>query len=324
MQKKQNNKSQFKDWIKNLRVYSEYSFVRKCMSIIRSTKIGRIIILGLMKMFPDIEKSPNKISWMFNRFRNPDQYRKFADERKWVFIIGCTNSGTTLLHALLATHPDIASLHIEGQYLTQVLPTDSKDGLQRVWTENLKIFRNTEADQHIDAIRLIHDWKNYLNNVNASTVLEKTPINSIRSRWLQSVFKNSYFIGIVRDGRAVSEGIARRTKSVSIERAADHWIMTYNLMLDDAKYLKHFNLVKYENLVANSFETVMEVLDFIEEDPKKFQFDVNSVVDIHNIDDVPTAITNFNQKSFDRIPEDIFDKITMQIQPTMKRLGYLN
>jgi hypothetical protein len=322
MQKKQNKNFQLKDWIYKLRSYREYSFVHKCMSIIKSTKIGQNIIIGLKNMIPNIGRSPNEISWMFNRFKNPDKYRKFADKRKWVFIIGCTNSGTTLLHRLLASHPNIASLPGEGQFHTSVLPIPSYHGVGRVWTENLKLFRNTEADQHLDVIRVIHDWKNYLNNINASTVLEKTPTNSLRSRWLQSVFKNSYFIGIVRDGRAVAEGIARRDKDVSIERAADHWVMNYNLMLDDAKYLKYFNLVKYENLVANPFETVMEILDFIEEDPKQYQFDFNSKVDIHNIDNKPTSIKNFNQESFSRIPKDIFDKITMQIQPTMKRLGY--
>lgn len=321
----QNNKNYFislKDWIKKIQSYREYLFVHKCMSIIRNTKFGHKIIRCLKRNFPNIEKSPNKISWMFNRFRNPENYRKFADERKWIFIIGCNNSGTTLLHRLLAFHPNIATLPDEGQFFTTVFPLPSFHGVPRVWTENLKIFRSTEADQHLDGIRLTHDWKNYLSNINSSTVLEKTPSNAIRSRWLQSVFKNSYFIGIVRDGRAVVEGITRREKTVSIERATAHWEMTNNLMLDDAKCLKHFHLVKYEILVANPLKVIEEILQFIDEDPEQFQFDFKNRINVHNIDDKPTSISNFNQKSFDRIPKNKFDEITTQIQPTMRRLGY--
>ena len=73
-------------------------------------------------------------------------------------------------------------------------------GFARVWTERLDKFRMTEENQEYDSVRLIHDWKNYIDDVNLSIVLEKSPPNAIRSRWLQGVFKNSYFIGLSRDG----------------------------------------------------------------------------------------------------------------------------
>lgn len=71
----------------------------------------------------------NMIFWMRNRFRNPDKYREFANSRKWVFIMGCNNSGTSLLHYILGSHPDIASLPREGQFLTAVLPQPDHYGV---------------------------------------------------------------------------------------------------------------------------------------------------------------------------------------------------
>ncbi|MBK9319321.1 MAG: sulfotransferase [Bacteroidetes bacterium] len=47
---------------------------------------------------------------------------KAPEPEKWVFILGCYNSGTTLLHKLLATHSDIGSMPNEGQFYSSQLP----------------------------------------------------------------------------------------------------------------------------------------------------------------------------------------------------------
>jgi hypothetical protein len=190
--------------------YRKLGNIRKWANIINSFKMGQKLGYGLIHRFPYITSVPNKFLWMWNRFKYPEIYHKYADARKWVFIMGCTNSGTSLLHQLLAPHPDISTMPLEGQFLSSVLTHPDFKGYPRIWTEQLDQFRLTEVDLQPDSVRLIHDWKNYLDNVNAFTVLEKTPFNSIRSRWLQGLFKNSYFIGMVRDGRAVAEGISRR------------------------------------------------------------------------------------------------------------------
>jgi hypothetical protein len=111
-------------------------------------------------------------------------------------------------------------------------------------------------------------------------------------------------------------------KNIKIERGAAHWVKNNNVILDDAEYLKNFQMVKYEELVENPQETIMNLYRFIGLDPEKHQFNFQGNLFIHNIDDEPSPITNFNQKSFDRIPPNTFRKITEQIKPTMQRLGY--
>ena len=302
----------------------DYGFLQKWIATINSTHSGEKFIKRLRKVAPCISDSPNHISWMWNKLRKPDKYREFADKRKWVFILGCSNSGTTLLHHLLSSHPDIATLPDEGQFYTKVLPSVVKGGLPRVWTEDLDTYRMTETDRQYDSLRMIHDWKNFLSNVSAPAVLEKSPPNTIRSRWLQSIFENSFFIGLVRDGRAVAEGINRRSwiKGINFDRTIAHWIKANTLMLDDAKQLKNFQLVRYEDLAENPKKTILELIRFIGEDPEKYKFDFDEKIDIHNIKNEPNTIKNFNQKSFDRIPPDTFKMLTTKIKPMMERLGY--
>lgn len=273
-------------------------------------------------MFRSIALLLNMIFWMRNRFRNPDKYWEFANSRKWVFIMGCTNSGTSLLHYLLGSHPDIASLPREGQFLTNALPQPDHYEVGRMWTEKIDLFRATEADRgKYDAVRLIHDWANNFDKITASTVLEKTPQNAIRSRWLQSVFKNSYFIAVARDGRAVAEGISRK-EGVDIDRGIAHWIKANTIMLDDASFLKNFKLVRYEDLTAKPNEVALGLFKFIGVDPDVYRFDFQQKLHIDNINYKPSVISNFNQKSFDRIPPHVLKEISAKIKPVMKRLGY--
>jgi hypothetical protein len=306
----------------NNKINGKNAGLRKWAAKLNKTKIGYLLIDRITSHFPDTMVLPNKISWFWNRFRDPAVYKSYADSRKWIFILGCSNSGTTLLHDLLAFHSEIGSLPLEGQSLTRVLPRPKDLGFDRRWSENPKLFTMTEDDTHYDSARLIHDWKNCLDNINASTILEKTPINVARTRWLQSVFKNSYFIGIVRDGRAVAEGITRRSYGNSFSRAIEHWKNVNDIMLENAKYLKHFRFIKYEDLVKNPRQTIFDLLKFIKIDENNYKHNFEDELLIHNINEEPAAITDFNQKSFDRIPKEIFDQLTDQIKPMMQRLGY--
>ena len=53
------------------------------------------------------------------------QQRLQLGNHYWLFILGLNNSGTTLLHDLLKSHPAMRWLPNEGQYLTGALPLRS-------------------------------------------------------------------------------------------------------------------------------------------------------------------------------------------------------
>ena len=132
--------------------------------------------------------------------------------KAWLFIVGCYNSGTTLLANLLSAHPDISVLPTEGQFLTDQLTRDYEVGLGRMWHKREDLFRLTENDVGPDATRIKKEWGLRLDRSRA-VLVEKSPPNTPRTRWLQANFENSHFLSIVRNGYAVAEGIVRKGRA---------------------------------------------------------------------------------------------------------------
>jgi hypothetical protein len=58
--------------------------------------------------------------------------------------------------------------------------------------------------------RLLFDWLEALGTPLSPRILEKTTANAVRMRWLHQAFPRSAFIGVVRNGYAVAEGIRRK------------------------------------------------------------------------------------------------------------------
>ena len=56
-----------------------------------------------------------------------------AQPTRWVFIIGCYNSGTTLLARLLERHSEIQTLPGEGVVFSDVLTRPEEFGWPRLW-----------------------------------------------------------------------------------------------------------------------------------------------------------------------------------------------
>jgi len=186
---------------------------------------------------------------------------------KWVFLVGCNNSGTTMLNHFLGLHPDIDPLRREGQDSPCMpSPSDYPDGhgfkLGRVWSEKAEIFRVPEVE---NVEQLKQSWLAMRVSKGGKYVMEKSPPNTVRSIWLQDNFPDSRFIGIVRNGYAVSEGIKRRKReSINYERAARHWCKSNKIMLCDSKFLEYFRLVKYENFVVNPSKELYCLESFLE------------------------------------------------------------
>lgn len=264
----------------------------------------------------------NTISWRRHWGENcPEKINSFAQKKKWVFILGCNNSGTTLLHHLLSGHPDISIMPAEGHFLTSVLSVPMTLDVGRLWTEKLDHFRLTETNQRLNGAKLVHDWSNHVVKKNRSVILEKSPPDMVRSRWLQTIFQCSYFIGLTRNGYAVAEGVARR-KHVEMARGARHWVKANRVMLEDAGYLRRFKLIKYEDLVEDTRRVLLEILEFIGVEIKRYDFDLKANFRLSNIQKVNSGIRNFNAASIRKIPPDAFKKLSIEIEPMMKELGY--
>lgn len=228
-----------------------------------------------------------------------------ASPEKWVFVVGCYNSGTTLLRQVLASHPLISALPEEGQYLTDQLPSDHELGLSRMWVEREDLYRLNETSEGPDVLRLKKEWGSRLDR-SKPIFLDQTPANSARTRWLQKHFAPAYFIAVVRNGYAVAEGIRRKAQPIHrrngwpIEMAARQWRRANEILLEESQCLDRILWVAYEKLCDEPNLVLNEVAEFLGVDIAK-DLDLSSAWSVH---ERSQAIQNLNAVSLQRLTSD--------------------
>ncbi len=237
----------------------------------------------------------------------------------WIFILGVNNSGTTVLTRLLQQHPEIRGLPREGQILSNAFPRPRYNGVGRLWSLRPDLFHWTEAHDPAPAARVRYDWLPHFPR-GRGFLLEKSPPNTLRSRWLQRYFAPAHFLGIVRSPYATCEGIRRRS-GCDLADAARHWSTSMEIMLSDAEHLERFYWFRYEDLTAEPDCYLGRIEQFL---GLETPFDRAGVttVNAHSIDGTTTGLRNMNPKSLARLQPDDFDTINRIAGPTMERLGY--
>jgi hypothetical protein len=245
------------------------------------------------------------------RVLSADGRRRRAEKRLsvgdsfWLFVLGCNNSGTTLLLRVLESHGGIRSLGAEGQKLTRALKTPKELGVRRVWSKRMDYFRMTEEDDSSPVPRILYDWS-WRYPAPPGILLEKSPPNTVRSRWIQENFRPSRFIATIRSPYGVCEGMRRR-EGMSIEDAATHWSMVNRVLWEDMPALEKCLFYRYEDLCANPEDLLSRIEEFLElESPFERSLLLGDELRVHNIEGQPQKLQNMNPKSIARLsPEDI-------------------
>jgi hypothetical protein len=235
-----------------------------------------------------------------------------------VFIVGCYNSGTTLIHDLLATHPLVGSMPDEGQFFQDQLTVPRDVGLLRLWAlDHDRFWLDETGGAGIDVERLKRQWGSRFNDAGRPVLLEKSPTNAARTRWLSHHFENAHFIGIVREGRAVAEGIRRKTGH-DIEQGAWQWVRSNEIMLRDFECLPRKLLLRYERLAEAPDAVLAEVLAFLELPPAP-EGVAGKAWRIH---EQTSIIRNMNPESLQRLDEKDLRVLDAIAGSMLDRLGY--
>ena len=243
---------------------------------------------------------------------------------KWVFIVGCYNSGTTLLNRVLSNHHKISSLPTEGHFLTDQFPSEFNIGISRMWMYREDLYRLTEKDTGPDVIRIKKEWNMRMLNRSKPVYLEKSPQNGARTRWLQEHFENSHFIAMIRNGYAVSEGIHRKAKPVHrigkwpIETCAKQWCHSNRVLKEDSAYLEKIMWVRYEEFTEQPQNVLNNILGFIGLE-KNEDFDVKQQWKIHERSE---NIVNMNNENIARLSEEDIQKINDVAGECLVEFGY--
>lgn len=266
----------------------------------------------------------NPKKWLKKRLRGLQlawlgRYGEMRNPRQWVFVLGCYNSGTTLLHDVLANHPDIARLPREGQYCTDQLLVPGDVGLARSWALAPERFTLDEgSDSGPDPLRIKRQWSTLMSPASNPVFLEKSIPNAGRIRWLNSHFENAYFIAIIRNGFAVSEGI-RRKAGLPVKQAARQWATANRIMLEDLGTVERSLVITYEEFTRDPGETLARIFAFLDlpahqESADGRQWKIHGVV---------SSIRDMNQRSIDRLQQQDRDVIRQEAGALLRQFGYL-
>ena len=198
----------------------------------------------------------------------------FTDHR-YIFVCGLHRSGTSVLFRSLRDHPDVsgfqgtASPEDEGMHLQTVYPPSGKYGGAGAFGFHPEAHLTESSPLMTDANRqkLVSEWSQYW-DLNKTYLLEKSPPNIIRTRFLQAMFPNSYFIVMLRHPLAVSYATQRWYRNFKINwrsfpRIFEHWLICHELFREDQKQLTNSFVVKYEEFVAEPYEWVNKMYHFL-------------------------------------------------------------
>jgi hypothetical protein len=238
----------------------------------------------------------------------------------WLFILGVNNSGTTLLTNLLKAHPEICALPAEGQLLTESLPRPDRLGVVRIWTRRMDVFRWTEENDPTPALQAKLDWLGHLPCA-PGIILEKSPPNTLRSRWLQAFFRPSRFIAMIRSPFAVCEGMRRR-QGYGLEASAAHWATANRCLLDDLTHLERKMFLTYEDVVANPLSQLDSIRHFLglqAEFPKGLLESIGA----HSAAGRTAGLTDLNAESDRRLSPTERKAIANVTGEVARRLGYV-
>jgi len=202
----------------------------------------------------------------------------------FIFIAGLHRSGTSLLNRILSQHPDISGFMAtgvpadEGQHLQTVYQPGTHFGGagrfafdERSYMDELHLLATPEK-----RATLFAQWESYW-DTSCRYLIEKSPPNIVRARFLQKLFPGSRYIVILRHPLAVSYATKKWSKT-SIGSLLEHSLLAYERFLDDMPHLREVFVLRYEELVNDPQEIVSSIFEYLNLSPIPVGYDVQSSI----------------------------------------------
>ena len=98
-------------------------------------------------------------------------------------------------------------------------------------------------------------------------LLEKSPPNLLKTRFLQELFPSSSFVVIVRHPIPVSIPTARWRGTRRYDRMVEHWLRCHTLFEADRVHLARAHVLTYEQLVRDPAGVLSGIFEFLELEP---------------------------------------------------------
>jgi hypothetical protein len=234
-------------------------------------------------------------------------------DKTFIFLAGLHRSGTSLLHEIIREHPEVSGFSGTG------VPEDEGQHLQTVYPP-AKVFGGPgkfafDERSHMDeshplasdecAHAIYEQWAQHY-DLSRKYLIEKSPPNLIRARYLQRLFPGCKFVVILRHPIAVSYATQKWSKS-SIESLIEHSLRAYEIFLKDMEHLDPVHVLRYEEFVCAPQKTIDTVYEFLGLNPVTIRHEVRK--------DVNAKYFSMWQK--DR--KSLYRRLLSPISPTTER-----
>jgi hypothetical protein len=190
-------------------------------------------------------------------------------DHQFIFVAGLHRSGTSLVHRIIRNHPEVTGFKNagvpkdEGQHLQTVYPKGTQFG----GPGKFSLKRDAYMDEHhpltskSTAEKILKEWSSYL-DLSKRYIVEKSPPNIIRSRFLQALFPRSKFVFILRHPLVVSYATQKWAKT-SIKALMKHTLYAYECFLHDLPYIRQARVIRYEEFVVDPGEESKKLFAFL-------------------------------------------------------------
>lgn len=195
----------------------------------------------------------------------------FENPECWPFIFlgGVHRSGTSLLHQILRAHPSISGFsntgvpEDEGQHLQTVYrPARDFGGPGRFAFDFKSHMDEGHALANPQAAREIaKQWAPHF-DLSKQYLIEKSPPNIVRTRFLQKLYPESRFIIILRHPLAVALATYKWNQTSLLEQVR-HALLAYETLIKDQRFLNRVLLIRYEDFVSNPNKELKNLEDFL-------------------------------------------------------------
>jgi hypothetical protein len=190
-----------------------------------------------------------------------------------VFVGGLHRSGTTPLARWLSSHPAISGLEgtgvyeDEGQHLQSVYPIAGAYGGPGRFALDPRARLTEESPLVVPgaAQRLIAAWSPYW-DLSKPVLMEKSPTNLVRLRFLRALFPRASFIIVTRHPAAVAMATRKWTRSSS-DSLVRNWLAGHRHLVADAEAVGDTAVVRYEDLIDDPAQELDRLFAFLDVAP---------------------------------------------------------